>query len=78
MTSRKSSGSMRADSAVEPTKSENITVTWRRSALSWGLGSRCRLSVAGVASRSAKFGYRAQQFASITQSNAQVFQVLIG
>ena len=25
---------MRADSAVEPTKSENITVTWRRSAVS--------------------------------------------
>ena len=23
---------MRADSAVEPTRSENITVTWRRSA----------------------------------------------
>ena len=36
MTSRKSSGSMRADSAVEPTKSENITVTWRRSAVSLG------------------------------------------
>jgi hypothetical protein len=34
MTSRKSSGSMRAESAVEPTRSENITVTWRRSALS--------------------------------------------
>ena len=33
MTSRKSSGSMRADSAVEPTRSENITVTWRRSAV---------------------------------------------
>src|SRR5262249_24860051 len=32
MTSRRSSGSMRADSAVEPTRSENITVTWRRSA----------------------------------------------
>ena len=30
---------MRADRAVEPTKSENITVTWRRSAASWGLGS---------------------------------------
>ncbi len=29
---------MRADSAVEPTKSENITLTWRRSALSSGLG----------------------------------------
>ena len=27
---------MRADSAVEPTKSENITVTWRRSAVSAG------------------------------------------
>ena len=34
MTSRKSSGSMRAESAVEPTRSENITVTWRRSAAS--------------------------------------------
>ena len=30
---------MRADSAVEPTKSENITVTWRRSAVSLGAGS---------------------------------------
>ena len=28
---------MRADSAVEPTKSENITVTWRRSAMSRGV-----------------------------------------
>jgi hypothetical protein len=28
---------MRADSAVEPTKSENITVTWRRSARSSGV-----------------------------------------
>ena len=36
MTSRRSSGSMRAESAVEPTRSENITVTWRRSAVSWG------------------------------------------
>ena len=34
MTSRRSSGSMRAESAVEPTRSENITVTWRRSAVS--------------------------------------------
>src|SRR6516225_7672021 len=36
MTSRRSSGSMRADNAVDPTKSENITVTWRRSARSSG------------------------------------------
>jgi hypothetical protein len=42
---RKSSGSMRADSAVEPTKSENITVTCRRSAVSWGFSS----TVAGCA-----------------------------
>src|SRR6476659_1379442 len=43
MTSRRSSGSMRADSAVEPTRSENITVTWRRSARSSG----CALKVCG-------------------------------
>src|SRR5215472_17218521 len=34
MTSRKSSGSSREASAVEPTRSQNITVSWRRSALS--------------------------------------------
>jgi hypothetical protein len=32
-------GSMRAERAVEPTKSENITVTWRRSAVSRGAAS---------------------------------------
>ena len=32
MISRMSSGSIRADSAVEPTRSQNITVSWRRSA----------------------------------------------
>ena len=36
MTSRKSSGSIRAERAVEPTRSENITVTCRRSARSSG------------------------------------------
>ena len=36
MISRMSSGSMWADRAVEPTRSENITVTWRRSARSSG------------------------------------------
>src|SRR4029077_18164497 len=34
MTSRRSSGSRRAASSVEPTRSQNITVSWRRSALS--------------------------------------------
>jgi hypothetical protein len=37
MISRRSSGSMRAESAVDPTRSEDITVIWRRSAVSWGL-----------------------------------------
>ncbi len=41
---------MRADSAVEPTKSENITVTWRRSARSSGEA----LGVAGVVAASAE------------------------
>ena len=39
MTSRRSSGSIRADRAVEPTRSENSTVTWRRSAVSWGFAA---------------------------------------
>src|SRR5713101_3867244 len=33
MISRRSSGSSRADKAVEPTRSQNITVSWRRSAV---------------------------------------------
>jgi hypothetical protein len=32
MTARRSSGSSRANNAVEPTRSQNITVNWRRSA----------------------------------------------
>jgi hypothetical protein len=36
MTSLRSSGSMRTESVVEPTESEKITVTWRRSARSSG------------------------------------------
>src|SRR5262245_59547017 len=33
MISRMSSGSRRAESAVEPTRSQNMTVSWRRSAV---------------------------------------------
>ena len=36
MTSRRSSGSKRAESAVEPTRSQNITVSCRRSASPFG------------------------------------------
>ena len=76
MTSRKSSGSMRAESAVEPTRSENITVTWRRSAASWDAGSA---AVAHGRRRGrAKFADRAQQLPAITEDDAEVFQVLIG
>ena len=34
MIARMSSGSSRADIAVEPTRSQNMTVSWRRSAAS--------------------------------------------
>jgi hypothetical protein len=40
MTSRKSSGSKRVDSGVEPTRSQNITVSWRRSASAGAGASR--------------------------------------
>ena len=65
---------MRADSAVEPTKSENITVTWRRSAVSCGalaamLGGRLRRRRLAAL----QFGYRAQASdADDRASNANV------
>src|SRR6266702_173738 len=40
MISRRSSGSSCAASAVEPTRSQNITVSWRRSAEELGKGSK--------------------------------------
>src|SRR4051812_16404648 len=40
MISRKSSGSSCAASAVEPTRSQNITVSWRRSAEEPGAGGK--------------------------------------
>ena len=50
MTSRKSSGSMRAESAVEPTRSENITVTWRRSAEAAGVSLAAPAAFSSLAS----------------------------
>ena len=78
MTSRRSSGSMRAESAVEPTRSENITVTWRRSAVSWGFGSvrRRAAGVAGAAPASSRD--RAQHFPPMPERDADLFEVLIG
>src|ERR1700752_4841417 len=39
MISRMSSGSRRADSAVDPTRSTNMTLSWRRSAEAVGAGT---------------------------------------
>jgi hypothetical protein len=40
MIPRRSSGSLRAERAVEPTRSANITVSWRRSARFRGSGPK--------------------------------------
>src|SRR6266536_843502 len=45
MISRRSSGSSFVASAVEPTRSQNITVSWRRSAEELGAGSKVEGSV---------------------------------
>ena len=49
MTSRRSSGSILAESAVEPTRSENITVTCRHSAVSSGAAEATAAVAAFVA-----------------------------
>ena len=77
MTSRRSSGSMRADSAVEPTKSENITVTWRRSAVSWGFGS-VDLGCNEVSSGTCKLGDCRQHLPPMPEQDADVLKILIG
>ena len=82
MTSRRSSGSMRAESAVEPTRSENITVTWRRSARSSGdaLGastSSLRQRKAPARSCRSQSRYGVQQLAAVPKrGDAKLFQVL--
>ena len=53
---------MRAESAVEPTKSENITVTWRRSAAASLAGGAAVSTAARVCSVS--FGERRSAMAS--------------
>src|SRR5262249_7484732 len=66
MTSRKSSGSSRAESSVELTRSQNITVSCRRSASAAAGGSRgAAITVAagggGPAARAAGGGVRARR-----------------
>jgi hypothetical protein len=50
MIPRKSSGSSLADSAVDPTRSQNMIVSWRLSAKSCGFGSVAALG-SGVVGR---------------------------
>src|SRR5579863_8622390 len=49
MTSRRSSGSRRVESAVEPTRSQNITVSWRRSAAAPARAGAAGAAAAAVA-----------------------------
>ena len=77
MTSRRSSGSMRAESAVEPTKSENITVTWRRSAAScaFGFNRRLRRHRKGTG----KLRNRFQQLLAMAERHdADVLEIVVG
>ena len=70
---------MRADSAVEPTKSENITVTWRRSAVSRGETSTA--TVAPTASMQSgqlrRCWLSRAEFAAMAKQDTELLQVLI-
>jgi hypothetical protein len=78
MTSRRSSGSIRAESAVDPTRSENITVTWRRSAVSRAFGSFA-LSVFGASGGApGKLCDSRQHYPPMPEEDADVLEVLIG
>ena len=68
---------MRAESAVEPTRSENITVTWRRSAVSWAsapFGRRFRCCGRGPL----KFADGREHLPSMPEGDTEVLQILIG
>src|SRR5215469_13438730 len=70
---RRSSGSSRADRGVDPTRSQNITVNWRRSALSArGDGG----TVAGSGAPVAPIGLPQppQNFAAVSFSKPQAGQ----
>ena len=74
---------MRADSAVEPTRSENITVTWRRSAVVLRArpgGCYSRNGDTGFALLDAlEIGNGAKQFAAMAKRrHADLFEVRIG
>ena len=63
---------MRVDIAVEPTRSENITVTWRRSAVSCGFG------LGGNAGSGMISSNRRQHLSPMPERDAKVLKVLVG
>src|SRR5262249_32260477 len=79
MIALKSSGSSRAESAVEPTRSQNISVSWRRWAVSCEAGAAMTGGLGpGGRGSGRKLGNRTQHSAAISQcSDTKIFQVLI-
>jgi hypothetical protein len=70
-------GSSLVESAVEPTRSVNMTVSWRRSASSRRVGSadqKSRYGSRGVA----EIADRTQHFQPTPERNAKIFEVLVG
>ena len=61
MTSRKSSGSIPVESAVDPTRSQNITVSWRRSA------SGAAATAAGAGDRQVALGRKGGRLLGVPQ-----------
>ena len=77
MTSRISSGSSRADIAVEPARSQNITVSWRRSAASVDEGVGGRTSWLSHHLRRTKTCDRFEEPFAIPQGDAKFFKVAV-
>jgi hypothetical protein len=76
---RMSSGSSLTDSAVEPTKSQNMTVSWRRSALSCAGGRSGRRGLRGRWTRAAELPNCNQHPTAVAERlNAKVLEVLVG
>jgi hypothetical protein len=77
---RRSSGSSLAESAVEPTRSVNITVSWQRSASSRRVGAVATgVEGAATATETLPRSDLAQHFAAVIERhNPEIFEVLVG
>ena len=80
MTSRISSGSSRADSSVEPTRSQNSTVSWRRSASALFLSSRTRFGLlgAGAASPPRSSAIAFSNLCAVAENDPELLQISVG